>query len=145
MSTILVAIDFSSPTRPLITVATRLARCWPASLCLVHVAPPKPEFVGYGPGPQVVRDQVATQLHGEHRQLQALETQLRADGLTVSSLLIQGPIAAKIVAESERLPADLIVIGSHGHGPLQQALSSSISQAVTRSAPCPVVVVPLRC
>ena len=47
---------------------------------------------------------------------------------------------------SERLVAactadDLLVLGSHGHGPLAGALMGSVSRACLHAAPCPVVVV----
>jgi len=40
------------------------------------------------------------------------------------------------------LDADLIVLGSHGHGAFHDALVGSTSLHVIRHAPCPVVVLP---
>ena len=40
------------------------------------------------------------------------------------------------------LPADLIVMGSHGRSGLQHFLLGSVAERVLRSAPCPVMVVP---
>jgi len=39
--------------------------------------------------------------------------------------------------------AELLVVGSRGRGPLFSALFGSVSRALARRAPCPVVVVPL--
>lgn len=38
--------------------------------------------------------------------------------------------------------AELLVVGSHGHGALRAALLGSTSHALAGNAPCPVVVVP---
>ena len=40
------------------------------------------------------------------------------------------------------LPADLIVMGSHGRSGIERFLLGSVAERVLRSAPCPVMVVP---
>jgi nucleotide-binding universal stress UspA family protein len=45
------------------------------------------------------------------------------------------------VEEAERLSADLIVMGTHGHGPVRHALLGSVAERVIREAPCPVLTV----
>jgi nucleotide-binding universal stress UspA family protein len=57
----------------------------------------------------------------------ALPTELRAD--------------ARLLDEAE-LGVDLAVIGSRGFGAVMRALLGSVSGAVARQAPCPVLVVP---
>jgi nucleotide-binding universal stress UspA family protein len=59
------------------------------------------------------------------------------------------PIAAEVLLGSpgRRLTeaardADLLVVGSRGHGRLRQAVLGSVSEDCIRHAPCPVVVVP---
>ena len=42
----------------------------------------------------------------------------------------------------ERERAGLVVIGTHGHGRLRRALIGSVAQAVARSSPVPVLLVP---
>jgi nucleotide-binding universal stress UspA family protein len=59
------------------------------------------------------------------------------------------PIAAEVVlgnpahklAEAAR-DANILVVGSRGHGRLRQAVLGSVSEDCIRHAPCPVVVVP---
>jgi len=44
---ILAAVDFSGVTDAVVQTLTRIAATMPATIRLVHVAPPDPEFVGY--------------------------------------------------------------------------------------------------
>jgi nucleotide-binding universal stress UspA family protein len=144
MKNILAAIDFSAVTTDVVEHAARLAQGFDAALWLVHVAPPDPDFVGYDAGPPNVREQVAHEMRDTHRRVQDAADQLRAKDINVTALQVQGPTAETILREAERLCADVVVLGSHGHGALHRALLGSISEGVLRHASCPVVVVPAR-
>ncbi|MDT4903476.1 MAG: hypothetical protein QOH52_1492, partial [Pseudonocardiales bacterium] len=50
---------------------------------------------------------------------------------------------AKVLLD-EVTDADLLVVGSRGHGGFVGALLGSVSHQVVSQAPCPVVVVPNR-
>ncbi len=39
---------------------------------------------------------------------------------------------------------DVLVLGTHGHGPIRRALIGSVAMGLTQSAPCSVMVVPGR-
>jgi nucleotide-binding universal stress UspA family protein len=142
MKIILAALDFSAVGTAVIEQAARLAEGFGAKLWLVHVAAPDPDFVGYDAGPPNVRDQVAHELRDAHRRVQDAANGLRARGLDAAALQVQGPTADTIVSEAERLGADVIILGSHGHGALHRALLGSVSEGVLRSAACPVLIVP---
>jgi nucleotide-binding universal stress UspA family protein len=50
--------------------------------------------------------------------------------------------AAEAIGKAARdWDADLIVMGSHGRGSLGRALLGSVSEAVVRHSPCPVMIV----
>jgi nucleotide-binding universal stress UspA family protein len=142
MKKILVPVDFSNVTEVTLQVASRMAQALSAELTILHVAAPEPEFVGYEPGPASVRQSVAHQLTREHKQLQELKHQLEAKLGTVHTLAIQGYTVEKILAEAERMSADLIVMGSHGHGGLHHLLMGSVAEGVLRKTRCPVLLVP---
>jgi len=142
MQKILAALDFSGVSDMVVEAARSLAEAFSAELTLVHVAAPDPSFVGYDAGPESVRESRARELRGEHRDIQRTAEALRESGLDAKALLIQGPTVEKILEEAQRLGADAIVIGSHGHGALYRALLGSVSEGVVRGARCPVHVVP---
>lgn len=139
---LLVAVDFSDPTERILTVASHLASSMEASVWLVHVADPDPDFVGYDAGPDVVRDQVANELRDEHRKLQTLADQLRESGVDAKSMLVRGPTVETLLAMAEKQGTDLIVVGSHGRGMVAGVLLGSVSQGLIKAGRCPVTVVP---
>lgn len=49
-----------------------------------------------------------------------------------------------IVSATEEEGYDLLVVGTHGHGPVRRALVGSVAMGLAQSAPCPVLVVPPR-
>ena len=141
--TAVVAMDFSAVSEKQLAVISRLTR-QDRHIYLLHVAEPNPDFVGFDAGPDVVRDQMAEQFHREHAQIQAMAQRLRDDGRDATGLLVQGPTVDTILAQAEKLDADLIVVGSHGHGAVFDVLVGSISAEVIRRSTIPVLVVPAR-
>lgn len=139
---ILAAVDFSDVTDAVVNAAESMALTFASPVTFMHVEAPDPAFVGYEPGPQHVRDNVAKEVIADHQRIGEVRERLKADGVECHSLVVQGPIVDKILEEAERISADLIVIGSHGHGMLYDLVLGSVSEGITRKAVCPVLVVP---
>ncbi len=144
MKTILVPLDFSHATERILDVVREVAPSLGAGVVLIHVEPPEPSFVGYEPGPQHVRDIVAHEAQENHKRLHDTQEGLQGDGVDTEVLLIQGPTVEKILSEAKRLEANMIIMGSHGHGSLFDLLVGSVSEGVMRKSPCPVLIVPGR-
>lgn len=141
---ILVAIDFSSITTRIIDYVKSHYCGTEHEITLIHVADPEPNFVGYKPGPQDEREFIAQHFHEEHQRIQQEAEKLVADNCNVSPLLIQGAAADKIITVSESIKAELIILGSHGHGSLFKLLVGSATKAVLNHASCPVLIIPCR-
>jgi len=62
-------------------------------------------------------------------------------GYKVEAAVEEGDPKAKIVEEATNWHADLIVVGSHGRKGVDRFLMGSVSDAVSRHAPCSVQVV----
>ncbi len=141
---ILVAVDLSPASESVVQIAASVARATGAKVYIMHCAEPEPDFVGYDAGPEVVRDQIAAEFHREHEQVQALANGLREEGMDATALLIQGPTVETTLKEARRLEAELIVVGSHGHGAVYDLLVGSYSAGILRKSEVPVLVVPTR-
>jgi nucleotide-binding universal stress UspA family protein len=142
MKTVLALLDFSDVTDAVVKAAGELAGTFKAAVYLLHVAAPDPDFVGYEAGPQTVRDSAAKHFREEHRHLHELEERLKKEGMDAHVLLVQGATVEKVLQEAVRLKADVVVMGSHGHGALRNVLVGSVTEGVLRRARCPVLVVP---
>ncbi len=112
------------------------------------------------PDPSTVEVLYVDQLFEEQtelpeRQLSELHKLLRADidkevagaraalsgpGREVVATVVFGRPASVIAATAERFGADLVVLGSRGHGPFASALLGSVAAEVVDHAPCPVLV-----
>ncbi|MCX7009745.1 MAG: universal stress protein [Kiritimatiellaeota bacterium] len=139
---ILVAYDFSEHAAEVMKATERCAISMAGNLWLIHVAEAEPDFVGYKAGPPTVREELALKFRKEHQELQRHAERLREAGVNTTALLVRGPVAATLLKEAERLQADVIVVGSHGHGAMLHLLLGSVSEQVLKKATCPVLVVP---
>ena len=68
-----------------------------------------------------------------------VEDALSHADVEVEQVVTEGPAAPALIAAAEG--ADLLVVGSRGHGGFKGLLLGSVSQQVAQHAPCPVVVV----
>jgi nucleotide-binding universal stress UspA family protein len=141
---ILVPVDFSAISERVCRVAAEAAKARGTKIWLIHVAEPEPEFVGYEPGPDVVRDQVASELRNEHRQLQELADRTAALGVEVTPLLIQGSTVETILEQADHHAVEMIVMATHGRGLMYQMLVGSVSEGVLHRTKVPILLVPAR-
>lgn len=141
---LLVALDLSAASRRVIDFVRQLAESCGYRVYLLHVAEPEPEFMGYDAGPEVVREQVARELHREHQAIQQYAEELRADGVDATALLIRGSTVEVILAQAQELGANLLVMGTHGHSALFDLVAGSVCLGVIRHATIPVLLVPVK-
>lgn len=149
--TVVVGIDGSEGAEVALRFALEEARLRSATLRVVHafVLPlsevaPDPFLLEFPsvPGPEL--EAIADDLEQGARSLidAALERVLAGSeaGVTVERVAIEGSPAASLIAEAER--AELLVVGSRGHGRVHGLLLGSVSQQCVSHAPCPVAIVP---
>lgn len=135
LKTILFPSDFSTAENSALEYATDLARTCDAKLLIAHVEEPP---VMYGDG---------TFYYGlpepDHEGVRKMLAERKPTDASVAyeHHLLQGDPSLEIVALAQREKADLIVMSSHGRSGLARLLMGSITEAVMRGAPCPILVV----
>ena len=135
---ILVPMDFSPCAERALRCALPLAEQNKAAITLLHVLP------SYVTGGLSTVDRV--QLRGEMRasaesQLSALAAHEANGEVEIRFRTAEGDAAAEILSVARKLPADIIVVSTHGRTGLTRALLGSVAEHVVRRAPCPVLVV----
>ena len=142
MKNILIGVDFSAVTEALLRLGSAMARSFDGRVRLLHVAAADPDFVGYEPGPQTVRDSRAHELRAEHAQLQDMADRLCSKGIQADALMVQGKTSDTLLAQAEEWAADVIVLGNRRQGFVRKAVIGSSSEGVIKNARCPVLLVP---
>lgn len=151
MATVVVGIDGSEGSEAALRFALDEARLRDATLRIVHafVLPlsevaPDPFLLEFPsvPGPEL--EAIADDLEQGAKSLidAALERVLDGSeaGVTLERVAVEGAPAASLIAEADG--ADLLVVGSRGHGRVHGLLLGSVSQQCVSHAPCPVAIVP---
>ena len=65
----------------------------------------------------------------------------RAGGIEAESFVLEGDAVERICKSAADTNASLLVVGSHGFGPVRRLVFGSVSTALLHHAPCPVLVV----
>ena len=138
---VLVPTDFSDSARHALSYGVSFAGEYHAELVLLHVV--ENLTVGYAsdlfPVPMA---EVFQEISGYARtELSKLAEEARKKGVVVSELVVQGKPSAEIIRHAAENGVDMIVLGTHGKGMLDQALFGSTTERVVRRAPCPVLSV----
>jgi nucleotide-binding universal stress UspA family protein len=146
MKYIIVPVDFSDVTDRVVAVAENMARALNASLRLLHCVQAYPQIVGAGEmAPVIVPEPdvpLAERFPQQQHQLAALVSSLRDKGIDADFRLIEGLPPDEIVSFADQLDAEMIVLGSHGHGALYELMVGTVTQAVLKHTRHPVLVVP---
>src|SRR5215213_3206565 len=139
MTAVAIGFDGSAESSLALVAAKQLASATGAKLRLVSVAEPPPLVAGKAGSAGWQDLTEAIQTHAREQLVKARETV--TDGIEVEASLITGdPVEALVnVAQT---PGTLLVVGSRGYGPLRRVLLGSVSTALVRSAPCPLIVIP---
>ena len=137
---ILVPTDASEYSRRALNTALELAQYFQAEIIVMHVTYTPQAYWGYtlSYGISVTQEDLA-----RNGQI-ALESTLAGvpiEGVKLSTVLEAGYPVSKILDQIHKEKIELVVMGSHGYGPITGSVLGSVSQRVLQKAPCPVLLV----
>lgn len=160
MKRILVPIDLSDITEPVIDLARQLAKGLGAEIHLVHVreltAAGTPGTLGYGlagmpelapmtgvpaPGFDPLPETLPQDEHQKSK-IAEWQNEIAQDGINVTLHEPAGVVIEEILSQADELDADLIVMGTHGHGAMYNLLVGSTTKGVLKHSRRPVLLVP---
>jgi nucleotide-binding universal stress UspA family protein len=157
MKTLLVAIDYSDATEPVVDLVRDLAKALGAEVHLIHVkevsGTPATGAMTYGAlgmtemmsgGPVPMLEPVAP-IEAEpvqQKKLNEWQKKLIDAGLKVTLHEPTGVTFEEILREADAVQADFIVMGTHGHGAMYNLLVGSVTKGVLKHSTRPVLLVP---
>jgi nucleotide-binding universal stress UspA family protein len=137
---ILCPVDLSPASLHALDHAAAVARWYKASVTALHVYDPIFMPVPGLPAPQ---DRVSeTERARVHAEVAAWCRTAATEDVEVDVLVAVGQPATCILDRAVTLPADLIVMGTHGAGGFEHLVLGSVAEKVLRKANCAVLTVP---
>lgn len=129
---ILLAYDGYEHSENALASAATLSEAGAAKVTIVSVVPPDARGSKAG-------GHVGMRPHA-HEDVARGHAYLRERGIESEMRIEHGDPVEEIVRVAREGGYDLIITGSHGRGPIGEALLGSVSKALVRTAPCAVLV-----
>jgi len=137
---IMLPVDFSAHSDRAMEYAAWLAHVCHATVHLVHiVANPADAMYEPADAPHWVLVEHAQQ-KATTRLEQAVRTAFPTDGPHRTHVAVGDPYE-KLMEVAREIPADLIVMSTHGRGGVAHLVMGSVAEKIVRHAQCPVLVV----
>ena len=143
MKTYLTAIELSSISPKVVEYAAQMATQSDSRLVILHVVELAPMR---DPGSDIVTHSMSMEspdLKDIKSQLEQVATPLRDNGLDVETVVRVGIPADEILKQAKAIGAIMVILGSHGHGVILQAILGSVVTEVLHHSDIPVTVVPI--
>ncbi len=144
--TIVAAVDFSETSDDALRLAADLAANHGSELHLLHVIPDARQQAWSIEAPGLDFSVLQQESIADAERLLAERTAPLVSSLprVVRRVVAGLPAAREIAQYAASQGADLIVVGTHGYGPVRRLVLGSVADRVVRMSPCPVLTVPHR-
>jgi len=144
MKTYLVLLDFLPGCEETFQNAVTIAEATNARLALLTVVQERFPYDGMGDGLTESREKVEALLSAARRSLNEYGVRARDFGLECNIYVLRGSLSYCIERQAAEIGADLIFVGTHGHGRLRKAVVGSTLEDLLSTAFCPIVVTPTK-
>jgi nucleotide-binding universal stress UspA family protein len=142
MKTVLAPVDFSIVTNRVADAAIKLARLLQGRVMFLHVVPPPLGIRNVLPAVEDVEMRTKSAGHDADKKLDELKHAFQRKFGGIEVLRLSGPPVATILEQAQKIAAEYIVIGSHGHSAAYDVLMGSVATGVVKKSVCPVLIVP---
>lgn len=142
MKTFLVPVDFSAVTDEVIDTAVTFARAFEGQVSLMHVVQPPVVTSEFALPVEVLQEAMSAGEKAAKQKLDGFVEMFRHAGIACEARVAHGPPVTMIRDEADRLKADYIIMGSHGHGKLYDFLVGSTASGVMKKAKCGLIIIP---
>ena len=143
MKTIVALVDLSDLSFKVLKQSHTLATAFHSEVIILHVLGKVPVVVDVGLiSPVVMEEPTATVAQEQSEQLLEMRDSLIKFGVKARVEQLVDARVQEVLAETKRLNADLIILGSHHHSTIYHMLVGSVASDVLKHAHCPVLVVP---
>lgn len=136
---ILIPVDLSAYTRPLLNVGYDVAEEYSAAVDVLHVVESSP-FPSRLVGAFTLSDVISDPERRAKDQLDHLVEEMQPTEIPAQTHIRDGHAAASIVETARENDVDLIVIASRGRSGFEGFLLGSVTERVVRKADCPVFI-----
>lgn len=134
---ILVPFDFSEPSQVAVRHAVAIAGKYESSIDFLYVIEHLQQLGGTTANVERLEKDFRDAANGR---LQEVRDSIEPP-IETKQVVQVGKAAQAITDYAQENEVDLIVIGTRGHGKIDQALIGSVAERVVRSASCPVLTV----
>lgn len=136
---ILVPTDASEYSRRALTLALELARTYQSEIELFHVSYTPQAYWGYTLSYGITVTQEQLDRNGDLA-LEATLMGMDTTQVVITKKVDSGHPVTLILDEIKNEKIDLVIMGSHGYGPITGSVLGSVSQRVLQRASCPVLI-----
>ena len=142
ITSILCPVDFSEFSRHALHYAVAIARPQHAAVTALYVVPPvQTAYPALGPAAYVPYVYTTQDLGEFHRTLEKFVADVN---YPVTCISVEAVVVDEILRRAAELPADLIVMGTHGRTGFDRLLLGSVTERVLAKTSRPVLTIPRR-
>jgi nucleotide-binding universal stress UspA family protein len=142
LTRILCPVDYSDESRHAVEHALAFSRLYGGQVTLFHVYSGPPPTVALSELPANAPVFTPADPAQVAKEVRTFAGPLMEAPTAPAIVVREGHPVKEIVKQAESMPADLLVMGTHGRGGFERLLLGSVTEKVIRKVRCPVLTVP---